>query len=92
MGGTLVGTPAGASWSNTRADVFAEGSNAELYQLSWTDPGGWSNWGNVNSTVLSSSPGAVATCGTGRLDVVADLASGGIGWSTGMAVGVRGSP
>lgn len=67
LGGTLTGEPAVASWGPGRIDVFARGTDAQLWHR-WFG-GTWSRWEPLGGT-LTSAP-TVASWGPGRLDVFA---------------------
>jgi murein DD-endopeptidase MepM/ murein hydrolase activator NlpD len=66
----LVGGPAAVSWAPNRIDVFARGSDNNLWHRVWN--GIWNGWEPLGSPEggLTSDPD-VASWGVNRLDVVA---------------------
>jgi hypothetical protein len=70
-GGTGNGPPVGVSWSSTRMDSFARGSDGAIWHNSSTNSGiNWSGWSTLGGTgeILERSPTAVSW-GANRLDV-----------------------
>jgi glucose/arabinose dehydrogenase len=65
-GGAIKDAPAVASGSAGRLDVFARGTDNQLWHKWWVN--GWSHWEPLGG-VLASGPAAVASSG-GRLDVI----------------------
>lgn len=66
LGGTLVSEPRSVSWATGRIDVFARGTDNQLYHR-WFTGGNWFGWEALGGT-LSSAPSA-ASCQSGHLDV-----------------------
>jgi hypothetical protein len=66
LGGTIKDAPAAASWSAGRLDVFARGTDNQLWHTWWAN--GWSGWEPLGGA-LASGPAAAARS-AGRLDVV----------------------
>lgn len=67
--GAAVGSaPAAVTWDGARIDVFARGTNGHLLHT-WTTASGWARWQDRGG-VISSAP-AVASPGSGTIDVVA---------------------
>lgn len=66
LGGSLVDRPAVASWGAGRLDVFARGTDDQLWHRAF-DGYRWWDWSPLGGT-LTSGP-AVASWATGRLDV-----------------------
>jgi hypothetical protein len=64
-GGAIKDAPAVASGAAGRLDVFARGTDNQLWHKWWAN--GWSRWEPLGG-VLASGPAAVASAG-GRLDV-----------------------
>jgi hypothetical protein len=63
----IAGSPAAVSWSSARIDVFAVGTDGNLYHLSWS-AGTWSpQWEEMTAQIIGSP--AVASWGPNRLDV-----------------------
>lgn len=86
--------PDAISIDGTRLDVFARGSDDELYQITSSDGGGtWGGWESLGG-VLTSAP-TVASWGSNRMDVLvrgADYAIwhrawNGIGWTNWGSIG-----
>jgi hypothetical protein len=71
----LVGAPAVASWASGRLDVFARGTDNQLWHK-WYQAG-WSGWEPLGG-ILTASP-AVTAWALGRLDVVVP-GIGGVAW------------
>jgi hypothetical protein len=65
--GVLISGPDAASWSSTRADVFAVGQDHGLWQDTWNGTA-WAGWGPLGG-VITSDPGAVSW-GVNRIDVI----------------------
>jgi len=67
LDGGLVSAPDASAWPG-RTDVFANGTDSQLWSTSWQGPDrlGWQGLGGR----LTSSPGAVSW-GIGRIDVFA---------------------
>ncbi len=68
LGGTLTSGVHAASWGENRLDVFARGTDNQLWHKSWGGSA-WSGWVPLGG-VLTSAPSAVAW-GPNRLDVFA---------------------
>ena len=66
--GQLTSEPAVSSTRPNRLEVFARGTNRNLYQLTWNGSR-WSNWENLGGTI-TSAPAAVSW-GPNRIDVFA---------------------
>jgi hypothetical protein len=66
LGGALTSTAGVSSWSSSRVDVFARGTDNALYQNTWSGAA-WSGWGSRGG-VLTSSPSAVSWS-SNRIDV-----------------------
>jgi hypothetical protein len=71
LGGNILGDPEIASWSYGRLDVFARGTNNELWHKYYDTYRGasWTAWESLGG-LLFSSPSAVSW-GTNRIDVIA---------------------
>ncbi len=67
LGGRITSDPAAVSSTAGRIDVFARGSDLQLYHRWWSSGIGWSAWEALGGG-LSSAP-AVASCSPGHLDV-----------------------
>ena len=69
LGGISLGAPASTTWGPGRLDIFARGSDRNLWHK-WYANGGWSGWEYLGSPPggLGSDPAAVAWS-TGRIDV-----------------------
>lgn len=65
--GCCISSPAAASWGQDRLDVFAIGTNSQLYHKQWD--GEWSKWISLGGTCIYK-PAAVSW-GENRLDVFA---------------------
>ncbi|MBU0495629.1 MAG: hypothetical protein KKB13_27595, partial [Chloroflexi bacterium] len=65
LGGTFTDTPAVASWSANRLDVFVKGTNFHLMHR-WWNGSAWSGWQDLEGEV-TTSPGCVSW-GPNRID------------------------
>jgi hypothetical protein len=70
LGGIAASGPTVVSWAQSRMDVFAigEGPNYTLFQLTWQEADGWSDWNSLGGTWSTFTPTAVSW-GEGRIDV-----------------------
>jgi hypothetical protein len=66
LGGTIVSGPAVSSWAQNRLDVFAKGTDNQLYHK-WWDGSSWHPWQKLGGT-FKDSPAAVSW-GQNRIDV-----------------------
>ena len=66
LGGNLTSAPAVASWAEGRLDVFAAGTDKQLYQK-WWDGSAWHNW-ELRGGTFKGGPAAVSW-GPHRIDV-----------------------
>ena len=73
LGGNLIYGPDAASRGSNRLDVFAVGSDAQMYHR-WFDGGQWNGW-EAQKGVFQSSPASVSW-GADRLDVFGRGADG----------------
>ena len=94
LGGSLVGEPASVSWAPGRLDVFARGTDDQLWHKYYDN--GWSGWEPLGG-VLSSAP-TVASWAPGRLDVFVRDGAGALahryyenGWSAWESLSAPGS-
>ncbi|MFE0463517.1 hypothetical protein ACFW1A_30115 [Kitasatospora sp. NPDC058965] len=72
LGGNLASNPTAVSWSSSRLDLFATGTDGNIYQKYWTSGGGWTGWQNFGTPpggVASGASPAVTSSGNGRLDL-----------------------
>jgi hypothetical protein len=76
LGGQIVESPACASWGPGRFDVFATGTDEQLWHRGFAANAGWSGWNGLGG-VLTSGP-AASSWGPGRLDVVARGSDGAV--------------
>lgn len=67
--GTIQDAPAITSWGPDRMDLFARGTDNNLYHSAWDPSTSWSDWENLGGPIYSS-PAAVSW-GPGRIDVFA---------------------
>ncbi len=67
--GTIQDAPAITSWGPDRMDLFARGTDNNLYHSTWDPSTSWSDWENLGGPIYSS-PAAVSW-GPGRIDVFA---------------------
>ena len=58
LGGSLSGSPAVASWSSARMDVFVRGGNDHLWQRAWMGSA-WSKWVDLGGSI-QYDPAAVS--------------------------------
>lgn len=65
--GCCISSPAAASWGQNRLDIFAIGTNSQLYHKQWD--GEWSKWSSLGGACIYK-PAAVCW-GENRLDVFA---------------------
>lgn len=72
LGGAVTSGPATASWGPGRLDVFARGTDGQLWHKWYT--GAWAGWEPLGGS-LASDP-AVVSWGPNRIDVFARSASG----------------
>ncbi|HEX4730949.1 MAG TPA: hypothetical protein VH299_06745 [Solirubrobacterales bacterium] len=77
IGGAATSAPAVAAGAPNRLEVFVRGAGGALEQESWDPTAGWSGWAKVPGVKVASGPAAVAW-NANRLDLVADLAGGGV--------------
>ena len=66
---TIQDAPAITSWGPNRMDLFARGTDNNLYHSTWDPSTSWSVWENLGGPIYSS-PAAVSW-GPGRIDVFA---------------------
>ncbi len=76
LGGRLTSDPAAVSWAPGRIDVFARGTDMQMYHRWWINGLGWAAWEALGGT-LTSAPLAVS-CAATHLDVFARGADGGL--------------
>lgn len=66
LGGVVTAGPAVSSWSANRLDVFAKGTDNQLWHK-WWNGSSWSGWENLGGVFLHN-PAAVSW-GPNRIDV-----------------------
>ena len=68
LGGILTSSPAAASSTSGKIDVFVRGTDAGLWQVEYSN-NGWLSWTSLGGIIYPGTGPAVSSWGSGRLDV-----------------------
>jgi Glycosyl hydrolases family 18/Repeat of unknown function (DUF346) len=68
LGGTLTSGPGVSSWSANREDLFARGTDAQLWH-NWQDSRGWHVWEPLGGVLAAGTGPAAVSWAANRIDV-----------------------
>lgn len=90
LGGILTSNIAAVSWGPNRIDIFARGTDKQLYHKIY-DNGSWIDWVPIGGVLADNCDPVAVSWGAGRLDIIAKMTdnnfyhrftSDGVTWST----------